>query len=126
MGLFIGVPVLLVGLILLGWRVYLSRCLIAFAVVAGTTLLVGLGGLVYGCLTITASSLPDYWYPYQVVDRVAFARAGTMHNFSYQGGFFGIITGSLYLIVERLRRTNRGGGKTAPRTASPASGPSPE
>src|SRR5205814_10033702 len=45
MGLFIGVPVLLVGLILPGWKVYLSRCLIAFAVVAGTALLVGLGAL---------------------------------------------------------------------------------
>jgi hypothetical protein len=30
-----------------------------------------------------------------------------MHNFSYLGGFIGIITGSLYLIVERVRRTGR-------------------
>ena len=107
MGLFIGVPVLLVGLILPGWKAYLSRCLIAFAVVAGTALLVGLGALVYACLTISEASLPGYWYPNQVADKVAFARAGTMHNFSYLGGFLGIITGSLYLIVERVRRTRR-------------------
>jgi hypothetical protein len=107
MGLFIGVPLLLVGLILPGWKLYLSRCLIAFVVVAATALLFGLGALVYGCLTISASSLPGYWYPDQVADRVAFARAGTMHNFSYLGGFLGIVTGSLYLIVERLRGTSR-------------------
>ena len=108
MGLFIGVPVLLVGLILPGWKVYLSRCLIAFAVVAGTALLVGLGALLYAYLTISEASLPGYWYPDQVADKVAFARAGTMHNFSYLGGFLGIVTGSLYLIVERMRRTGRG------------------
>ena len=31
------------------------------------------------------------------------ARVGTMHNFGYLGGFLGIITGSLYLVVARLR-----------------------
>jgi hypothetical protein len=103
MGLFIGVPVLIVGLILPGWRTYLSRCLIAFAVVAGTALVVGLAALVYACLTITPASLPGYWYPDGVADKVAFARAGTMHNFSYLGGFLGIVTGSLYLIVEHVR-----------------------
>lgn len=105
MGLFIGVPVLLVGLILPGWKVYLSRCLIAFAVVAGTALLVGLGALACAYVTISEATLPGYWYPEQVADKVAFARAGTMHNFSYLGGFLGIVTGSLYLIVERVRRT---------------------
>jgi hypothetical protein len=105
-GLFIGIPVLIVGLILPGWKLYLSRCLIAFAVVSGTALLVGLGALVYARLTISESSLPGYRYPSEVVDRVAFAWAGTMHNFSYLGGFLGIFTGSAYLIVERLRRTS--------------------
>ena len=103
MGLIIGIPVLLVGLILPGWKTYLTKCLIAFAVVAGTALVVGLAALVYASLTISGASLPDYWYPEGVVDKVAFARAGTMHNFSYLGGCIGIITGSLYLIVERLR-----------------------
>ncbi len=27
-----------------------------------------------------------------------------MHEFSYLGGFIGILTGTLYLIVERVRR----------------------
>jgi hypothetical protein len=107
MGLLIGVPVLLVGLILPGWKAYLSRCLIAFAVVVGTALAVGLAALVYANCTITEASLPRYWYPEGVSDYAAFARAGTMHNFSYLGGFIGIITGSLYLIGVRARLTRR-------------------
>jgi hypothetical protein len=88
MGLLIGVPVLLVGLILPGWKAYLSGCL---------------GALIYASLTISEASLPRFWYPDGVADPVAFARAGTMHNFSYLGGFIGIFTGSLYLVVERVR-----------------------
>jgi hypothetical protein len=108
MGLLIGVPVLLVGLILPDWKVYLGRCLIAFGVVAGTALLVGLAALVYAYFALSEADLPGYSYPGQVTDKVAFARAGTMHNFSYLGGFLGIVTGSLYLIVERVRQTKRG------------------
>lgn len=107
MGFLIGVPVLIVGLILPGWKLYLSRCLLAYVVVAGTALVVGLGALVFASFTITPSSPAGYWYPNGVADTAAFARAGTMHNFSYLGGFLGIITGALYLIVERLRRTSR-------------------
>jgi len=108
MGLFIGVPVLIVGLILPGSKMYASRCLMAFAVVAATALIVGLGALVYASYTLSEAPLPPYWYPAGVVDKVAFARAGTMHNFSYLGGFLGILSGSLYLIVERVRLAKRG------------------
>jgi hypothetical protein len=107
MGLVIGVPILLVALILPGPRTYVSGCLVAFAVVAGTALVVGLAALVYASFTITEASLPDYSYPRAVKNRVAFARAGTMHNFSYLGGGIGIITGSLYLVVERVRVSRR-------------------
>jgi len=107
MGLIIGVPVLLIGLILPDWRTYLAHGLLVFSVVVATALAVGLGALVYGYFTISAGALPNYWYPEEVGDRVAFARAGNMHNFSYLGGGIGIITGSAYLIVERLRLTKR-------------------
>jgi hypothetical protein len=45
MGLIIGVPVLLIGLILPDWKTYLTHGLVAFAVVASTALVVGLGAL---------------------------------------------------------------------------------
>ena len=103
MGEIIGVPVLLVGLVMPDAKTYFTRNLIAFVVVAITALIIGLGALAYASTSITASDLPGDWYPEGVTDQVAFARAGTMHNFSYLGGFLGIITGSLYLVVERIR-----------------------
>jgi hypothetical protein len=107
MGLILGVPVFLLGLILPDWKTYRTHGLVAIVVVAGTTLVVGFGALVFGYFTISEGSLPDYWYPQEVVDCVAFARAGTMHNFSYLGGGIGIITGSAYLIAARSWLTKR-------------------
>jgi hypothetical protein len=107
MGFLVGVPVLLVGLALPA-EVYLSRCLVAFGIVAATALLFGLGALLYACFAISPSSLPDYLYPEGVVNKVAFARVGTMHAFSYLGGLVGIIIASEYLAVERFRLASRG------------------
>jgi hypothetical protein len=107
MGLLIGVPVLIVGLMLPDWKAYLSRCLAAFGVVAGTAMVVGLAALALASLTISGDSLSIFWFPAGVNDKVAFARAGTMHDFSYLGGFIGILTGSLYLVVERWRLSSR-------------------
>ena len=103
MGVIIGVPVLLIGLIMPDWRTYLKHCLVAIAAIALTTLAIGLGALIYAYFAISQTQLPDFWYPDGVRDRVAFARAGTMHNFSYLGGAIGIVTGSVYLILARLR-----------------------
>jgi hypothetical protein len=103
MGLLIGVPVTLVGLIIPGPKAYVSRVLRAFIVVTATALAVGLGALAYAAGTITEDSLPAFWYPTGVADKVAFARAGMMHNFSYLGGFLGIITATIYLVAARLR-----------------------
>jgi hypothetical protein len=113
MGAIIGVPVLLVGLVMPDARAYWTRGLVAFAVVAATALIVGLGALTYASASITAANLPEYWYPPGVGDRVAFARAGTMHNFSYLGGFLGGVTGSLYLVAERIRLSRRRGPATS-------------
>jgi hypothetical protein len=103
MGVLIGVPVLFVGLIMPDRKTYLIRSLIAFAVVAATALVVGLAALAYASLTITATNLPNYMYPPDVIDKVAFARVGTMHNFSYLGGFVGIVVAVLFLFIARFR-----------------------
>lgn len=100
MGLVIGVPLLLIGLIVPGWKTYVTRCLIAIAIVVATTLAIGLITLLIAYQTAT----PDlFWIPDAVGDRVAFARAGAMHDASYLGGFIGILTGSAYLFVEHYR-----------------------
>jgi len=106
MGLFIGVPVLSVGLVLPDRRSYVKHSLIAFAVVAVTALAVGLTALAGATVLITEANLPPYWYPAGVTDEVAFARVGTMHNFSYLGGFSGIVTASIYLLLTRRKVTN--------------------
>ena len=107
MGLIMGVPVLLVGLIMPDGKTYLSRCLIAFAVIAATALALGLAALAYATYTVTSSTFPVDWFPPGVADRAAFARVGIMHDFSYLGGLLGIITGSVYLVVARFRLGRR-------------------
>ena len=37
----------------------------------------------------------------QIENDEAFVRAGTMHNFSYLGGLLGIITGCVFILLER-------------------------
>ena len=72
--------------------------------VAATALLVGLGALAHAYFTLSEASLLAHPYSAAAADRVAFERAATLHDFSYQGGFLGIVTGSLYLIVARVRQ----------------------
>lgn len=105
MGPIIGVPLLLVGLIIPGWRLYLRCVLTAYGVAVLTALVFGFGALAGGWLLITPENLPSMWvrYPEGVIDHVAFARVGLMHNFSYLGGGLGILTGAAYLIWSRLR-----------------------
>lgn len=114
MGILIGIPVLTTGLILPGWKAYLVGSLKTFAVVAATALAVGLGALLYATYATTDANLPPYWFPLGVADKVAFARVGTMHNFSYLGGFLGILTGTAYLVVRRLRMPRRPGRPGCP------------
>jgi hypothetical protein len=112
MGLFIGIPLLTVGLVLPDARAYWTRSLVAFGVVAVTALVVGLGGLAYAYQTVTTPADFPWGYPAGVTDEVGFARVGVMHNFSYLGGFLGILTGSAYLLVARRRLARRAGRPT--------------
>jgi hypothetical protein len=89
MGLIVGAPILLVGLLIPGSKAYLTRCLFAFGLVTATTVIVGLGALVYA-----DSTLPEH---------SAIDRAEMMHGGSYLGGFLGILTGSVFLVAERVR-----------------------
>jgi ABC-type dipeptide/oligopeptide/nickel transport system permease component len=103
MGFLIGIPLALVGLVIPGWRAYVTHVLFSFLVVVCTAFVIGFGALLYASVTITDGNLPDYWYPAHAVNKVAFARAGTMHNYSYLGGGLGVLTGSIYLAVVRVR-----------------------
>jgi hypothetical protein len=108
MGLVVGTPVLLVGLVVPGWKAYLRRGLVAIAIVVSITLVVGLGALAHAQATFTEANLPSYAYRTEVTDPLAFACAGTMHNYSYLGGFLGILVGSALMLAEGLRLALRG------------------
>jgi hypothetical protein len=79
------------------------HALIAFAIVAATAVAFGLGALLYGTLTFTNDNLPNFGYPAEVADRVAFARVGALHNYGYLGGLVGIFAGLAYLAIARWR-----------------------
>jgi hypothetical protein len=113
MGVVIGVPLLTAGLLLTRtWREFVSRSLIAFGVVATTALVIGLAALAGAAATISETRLPGFWFPDEPIDKVAFARVGVMHNFSYLGGFLGILTGVIYLAIARFRSGSTNTGTT--------------
>ena len=73
MGLFLGPPIVLIGLIIPGRRTYFIQCLFAFGIVVSTTMIVGMAGLAYANSNVPAEQTME--------------RAGIMHNSSYLGGF---------------------------------------
>lgn len=108
MGVLIGAPLIVGSMFFPETRSGAKHCLIAFAVVLATALAFGLGALVWASLTVSEANLPPFLFPDEVVDRVAFARVGLMHNASYFGGFLGIATGLVYLAIARWRLSKRG------------------
>jgi len=91
MGYYIALPVLLLALLLPTARAYLTASVQAFAVVTGTAFLVGLGGLVYAT----------------IMNEPPFDRVGIMHDFSYLGGYLGIVTGSTFILFKWARSRRR-------------------
>ncbi|TRZ41621.1 hypothetical protein [Robertkochia solimangrovi] len=68
-------------------------------------LLTGLFGLVYGKFFL--SYTPSLWFlPDNIKDRTAFEMVGSMHTFSYLGGFLGLLFGIGYSLRERWKANN--------------------
>jgi len=107
MGACIGLPVVGLGFIQPTLRLQVIRTLQAYGVCAATALLVGLGALGLAILTVDGSSIPQRFMDMGVTDPRAFMRAGTMHNFSYLGGFIGIVTGAAFQLINALRSRRR-------------------
>lgn len=104
MGVVIGVVLIPLGLVIRGPRAYLAGMVAVFGVVAATTLVVGLAALAVATVTLDATSVGEIRvYENDIVDDVAFARAGAMHNFSYLGGLIGILTGGVAVFWLRRR-----------------------
>ncbi len=105
MGVIIGAVLIPVGLVIRGSVEYFWGVIRVFGVVAVTTLLVGLAALAIAFVVVDPNTIGEFIrYHNEIVDDAAFARAGTMHNFSYLGGLVGIITGGAAIYVQRRRR----------------------
>ncbi len=107
MGIVIGTPIIFTSLIFKGWRMFFIKALESFCVVTATTLVIGLTALLISFRLISEKNIPLDWYP-DISNKVAFARAGMMHDFSYLGGLIGIIAAVIYLLIAKRRQKNTG------------------
>lgn len=104
MGIVIGMVLIPFGFLIRGNANYFWAMIRVFGVVAATTLIVGLAALAIAFVVIDAEVAGQISrYGNEITDDVAFARAGTMHNFSYLGGLAGIITGGVVVFWQRSR-----------------------
>lgn len=102
MGLVVGAPILFAGRRLPN-DFLMGTCLKAFGIAVLTALVVGLGALGYAFAAFDEGHfIPDYPYPLRV-DKTAFARGATMHNFSYLGGLLGVVAGIIFVKSQARR-----------------------
>ncbi len=104
MGIIIGVVVVPFGLRIPGTRASVLGTVKAFGVVAITALAFGLGALLIAFVVVGPEDAGQVVRSgNEMVDDVAFMRAGAMHNFSYLGGLVGIVSACTFLVRERRR-----------------------
>lgn len=107
MGIIIGLPLALTGLLFpdhRSMRHYVYRSLV---VVFCTAVLLGAAGYLYGCTYLTRHQ-PDWWFPQGLQDREHFIITGCIHNFSYLGGILGLAAGIIYLVIQKVRSGKKG------------------
>jgi MFS family permease len=102
MGIVIGAVLIPLGLLIRGNANCFWGMIRVFGVVAATTLIVGLAALTVAFVVVDTEVAGEITrYGHEMTNDVAFARAGTMHNFSYLGGLIGIITGGVTVLWQR-------------------------
>jgi len=103
MGLITGIIIIPIGLIIPKWQNYFKIMLKSFIYISLTALLTGIIALIYGLDKYNINDIPRFNIPEGVNDIVKFCVVGNMHNFSYIGGFIGIVIGIIYLIVMNMK-----------------------
>ena len=98
MGLLVGPPLALVGLILPGPRVYTMSVCKAFALAIATAAATGLLGLLIAIPSNMMNLFPAFRFPEGVTRHEAFLEVGVMHAAGYLGGAVGLIVGIAYLV----------------------------
>jgi hypothetical protein len=103
-GIFVGLGHAIASLIhkdnKIMWRMACKGTLVTLLV----TLLFGLLGLTYGKFYLTETGV-NWWLPDNLIDKENFIAVGSMHNFSYLGGLFGLIAGIAHQLVQRRKES---------------------
>ena len=112
MGLFIGILLGLTGIIQPDSKEMFLITLDSFLIAISIAFFIGVAGLLYGYFELSLNP-PQYfssWFiPEDLVNYRNFIAVGSMHNFSYLGGIFGLIGGMLYIFYKKysvLKRLN--------------------
>ncbi|MFY0597181.1 MAG: hypothetical protein JXQ85_12185 [Cognatishimia sp.] len=106
MGLIIGFPIYIVSLFVKGTKPFVRAFMRVSIMVVVLTLGIGLGALAFAEFNFVAGDLPEWAPARNVSDPLAFAKAGFMHDFSYMGGFIGLIFG-VFLTIKYARQSRR-------------------
>ena len=102
MGLPIGLILGLVGLLHKDHRQMFKVTMKAVFITVIVAFATGLIGLAYGNLFLADKGV-DWWLPENLIDRENFISVGSMHNFSYLGGLFGLIAGIIFSIKQKKK-----------------------
>ena len=102
MGIPIGLILGLVGLIHKDHRQMLKVTMKAVLITVIVAFVTGLIGMAYGKLFLADKGV-DWSLPENLIDTENFISVGSMHNFSYLGGLFGLIAGIIYSIKQNKK-----------------------
>ncbi|UOQ96130.1 hypothetical protein MUN81_12785 [Hymenobacter sp. 5317J-9] len=104
MGASIGFILCLAGLTHATWKQMLRVTLRAFLITMFTAFVTEIAGLVYGRLVLAndpVKAFENWFIPENIIDFKNYIAVGSMHNFSYAGGFIGLIAGIIYSLYQK-------------------------
>lgn len=103
-GLILGFILALIGLVHKDWKTMYKVSLKSIFLALIVVFIFGLIGLFYGRFILSnqpISHFQDWFIPKNLIDYKNFISVASMHNFSYVGGIFGLIIGSIYSFKNR-------------------------
>jgi len=100
MGLIIGLPLALLGLIFSDYRTMRATITKAIGVVFMIAILFGIAGFFWGKYYLINKGV-NWWMPDNLINRNDFIIVGSIHNFSYLGGIAGLVSGIIYMIRKK-------------------------
>jgi hypothetical protein len=99
-GIIIGLGLGLTGLIYSDHKAMRRAIKRGIVLVFCVAVLTGFVGYFYGKLHLVKTGV-SWWLPDNLVSKDDFIVVGSIHNFSYLGGLLGLISGIIYLIMQK-------------------------